>query len=139
MTSQRIRPRQSGFTLMEVLLVMVILVVLASFAVVAIGPMRRNALEKAAKAQVGMFHTPLESYMMDVGSYPTTLEALRSPPGDLSNPSKWQGPYLSTDVPLDPWEHQYQYQTPGAHNPDSYDVWTINPYNGQEIGNWTQR
>ena len=136
------RARRGGFTLMEVMLVMVILVVLASFAVVALGPMRKKANIKAAQAQIGMFRTPLEAFQVDTGNYPTTaegLDALRSPPGDLADPSKWSGPYLSTDVPLDPWRRPYQYASPGAHNPDSYDVWTVSPYDGSEIGNWGQQ
>jgi general secretion pathway protein G len=141
MMSQRIR-RQAGFTLMEVLLVMVILVVLASFAFVALGPIQRQTKLKQAKGQIGMFESPLGMYNMDIGTYPTTaqgLDALRSAPGDLANSTKWAGPYLNKDIPLDPWDRPYQYASPGAHNPDSFDVWTVSPYDGQEIGNWIQR
>ena len=132
--------RKSGFTLIEVLLVLVILVVLASLAVVAYGPIQRRANINAAKSQIGLFATPLQTYQLTVGSFPTTaqgLSALRAPPADLPNPQKWDGPYLGSDVPLDPWGNAYQYVSPGSHNPDSYDVWTTGP-DGSELGNWSQ-
>jgi len=141
---QRGSRRRRGFTLMEVLLVLVILVVLASLAVMAYGPVQRRANIDAAKSQIGLFKTPLDMYQMAIGSYPNSadgLEALRSPPVDLPNPMKWDGPYLNAPVPLDPWGNMYQYAFPGTYNPDSYDVWSMGPdcVNGTEddIGNWT--
>jgi general secretion pathway protein G len=135
--------RRGGFTLIEVLLVLVILVVLASLAVVAYGPIQRRANVNAAKSQIGLFKTPLQMYQMTVGGYPTTtqgLEALRTAPGDLPNPAKWDGPYLDSPVPSDPWDKPYQYVSPGTHNPDGYDVWSFGPdgVNGTEddVGNW---
>jgi general secretion pathway protein G len=140
MSSLRVRRREGGFTLIEVLLVMVILVVLASFALVAVGPMQRRYKLNQAKTQIGMFKTPLEAYNLDIGTYPATgdgLQALLFPPAGLMNPTKWQGPYLDSDqIPPDPWGNYYQYAYPGSHHSDGPDVWTISP-EGQEIGNWT--
>lgn len=134
--------RRRGFTLIEVLLVLVILVVLASLAVVAYGPIQRRANINAAKSQIGLFKTPLQTYQMTVGSYPQTLDALRAPPADLANPAKWDGPYLDSDVPLDPWGAPYYYAYPGSHSVDSYDLWSAGPdgVSGTEddIGNWTK-
>jgi general secretion pathway protein G len=133
--------RDRGFTLIEVLLVLVILVVLASLAVVAYGPIQRRYKVNAAKAQIGLFKTALETYQVTVESYPTTqegLQSLRYRPADAQEGSKWDGPYLDTEVPLDPWGHQYQYACPGQKNQDSFDVWTISP-DGQEIGNWNEQ
>jgi general secretion pathway protein G len=132
--------RDRGFTLIEVLLVLVILVVLASLAVVAYGPIQRRYKIDAAKAQIGLFKTALNTYEFSVGSFPsqqTGLQALRTRPADLQDVSKWDGPYLDSDVPLDPWNQPYQYRCPGIHNPDGFDVWTVTP-EGQEIGNWTE-
>jgi general secretion pathway protein G len=136
--------RRDGFTLIEVLLVMAILVVLASLVAVNVGSARRKAKLDAARSQVGMFKTPLQMYELAIGAYPTTaqgLEALRTGPGDLPDPAKWDGPYLESSVPLDPWNNPYQYVSPGTHNPDGYDVWSFGPdgINGTEddIGNWT--
>ena len=105
MKHSRERRRNRGFTLVEVLLVLIILVVLASMAVVAYLPMQRRAYIDAAKTQVGLFSTPLEMYQMTIGEFPSStqgLEALRFAPSDLPNPTKWNGPYLKSDVPKDP-------------------------------------
>jgi general secretion pathway protein G len=124
--------RQGGFTLIEVLLVLVILVVLASLAVVAYGPIQRKKDIDAARAQIGLFKTPLSLYQLHCGSFPPTLDALIQPSGD----PKWSGPYLDSPmVPLDPWGRPYQYAYPGQHNPITYDCWTISP-DGVEIGSW---
>jgi general secretion pathway protein G len=130
--------RRRGFTLVEVLLVLVILMIMASLTLLAIGPMQRKAYINSAKTQIGLFKTPLSAYQLDVGSLPASLEALRRPPADLPNPAKWAGPYLESEVPLDPWGHPYQYACPGQHNPDSYDIWSLGPdgTGNESIGNW---
>ena len=76
MLNSRSRRRQGGFTLIEVLLVLVILVVLASLAVVAYGPIQRRANINAAKSQIGLLKTPLQTYQLSIGSYPTTAQGL---------------------------------------------------------------
>lgn len=136
--------RRGGFTLMEVLLVLAILVVLASLVFVAYGPIQRKMKLDAAKSQIGLFKTPLQMYQMAIGAYPTTaqgLAALRTAPADLPNPAKWDGPYLDAPVPPDPWGNPYQYVSPGVHNTDSYDAWSYGPdgINGtdDDIGNWS--
>ena len=131
--------RNRGFTLIEVLLVLVILVVLASLAVVAYGPIQRKANINSAKTQAELLAQAIESYELQIGSYPSSqsgLTALRSPPGDLADPSKWDGPYLQRDIPKDPWGQDYKYAFPGEHNPKGFDVWTVSP-DGLQIGNWT--
>ncbi len=132
--------RDRGFTLIEVLLVLVILVVLASLAVMAYGPIRAKALENSARVQVDLFNTAIEAFQLDVGSYPsdqTGLQGLRTPPGDIPDASKWNGPYLSKDISPDPWGHPYTYTQHGTHNPSGFDVGTVTP-DGKEIGNWSE-
>jgi general secretion pathway protein G len=143
MIRSRHRRQRSGFTLIEVLLVLVILVILASFAAVQFTGVRRRANISAAATQVGLLKSALRQYEFSINSCPTTaqgLAALRNAPADLLNPAKWDGPYLESEVPLDPWDHPYQYASPGTHNPDGYDVWSDGPdgANGTEddIGNW---
>jgi general secretion pathway protein G len=135
-----------GFTLIEIMLVMAIIVIIASFAVVAIQRARGRAQINQAKIQVSAFDSAIELFCTDTGSYPTTsnqsgLQALRNCPSDLANPAKWgPTPYLKTDIPPDPWGREYQYCQPGRHNPDTFDVWSLGP-DGQDntaddIGNW---
>jgi len=144
MTLSHSRRRRGGFTLVEVLLVLVILVILVSLVVGGYTSAQKKANLNAAKAQIGLFETPLKMYYMDLNTYPTTdqgLEALRNPPGDLPNPDKWgPDPYLEKNIPLDPWGNPYQYEQPGRNNANSYDIWSFGP-NGadgddDDIGNW---
>ena len=134
------RRRKSGFTLIEVLLVLTILVILASFVVLQFTGIQQRANIQAAKTQVGLVADAVGLYEATVNSYPSSLQALRAAPQDLPDPTKWAGPYLKTDLGNDPWGNPYQYACPGTHNPDSFDVWSFGPdrVNGtpDDIGNW---
>lgn len=140
MAQSRPRRRKSGFTLIEVLLVLTILVILASFVVLQFTGIQQRANVQAAKTQVGLINDAVELYEATVSAYPSSLQSLRAAPQDLPDPSKWAGPYLKMDLGTDPWGNQYQYACPGAHNPDRFDVWSFGPdrVNGtpDDIGNW---
>jgi general secretion pathway protein G len=134
------RRARGGFTLMEVLLVLAILVILGSLAVGVFSGVQRNANINAARSQVGLIDSQLRQYQFDIGQYPTDLSALRSLPADVSDPNKWAGPYLDRDVPLDPWGREYMYNPNGGRNTDKPDVWSVGP-DGQDgtqddVGNW---
>ncbi|MBN2024883.1 MAG: type II secretion system major pseudopilin GspG [Pirellulales bacterium] len=137
--------RRRGFTLIEVLLVLAILVIIASFAVIALGPMQRSAYTRAALAQVKAFKSPLQAYRLDMKDFPSTaqgLEALRNVPNDAPNPDKWAGPYLDSPVPLDPWDQPYQYEYPGKHGQDLPDIWSFGADGidgtADDVGNWAE-
>jgi len=109
------RRRNAGFTLLELLVVIVIIGLLAAY----VGPKYFSQLGKSevtvAKAQIEAFEKSLDTYRLDVGRYPTTeegLNALMAAPPTAA--AKWNGPYLKKGVPLDPWGHAYQYRAPGS-------------------------
>lgn len=115
MNTQRISRRSQGFTLLELLVVMVIIGLLASY----VGPKYfaqvGKSEVKAAQAQINALEKALDTYRLDTGHYPGTeqgLEALMTQPA--SEP-KWQGPYLKKAVPPDPWGKPYIYKQPGEH------------------------
>ena len=108
------RRRRDGFTLIEVLLVLVILVVISSLGVVTYDGIRDRANVNATNVMVKLLESRLELYNNDVRSYPSTeqgLEALRTIPADLPRPDRWAGPYLKQNaVLIDPWDRPYQYE-----------------------------
>jgi len=112
--------RDRGFTLIEMLIVMVILGLLAAL----VGPRMFGKVgksrQKAAKAQIALLETALDTYRLDTSRFPTTdqgLQALRVKPSGIE---RWDGPYLPKDIPMDPWGHPYIYRSPGEHG--DYDI-----------------
>lgn len=121
------RKNRRGFTLMEVLLVLAILVILGSLVGVGIMRMQKNSSINAARAQVGMLESVVKTYAIDIGTCPTTqqgLAALSQQPTDLKNPAKWQGPYIDKAIPQDPWGNDYQYEQTA---PDQFRIWSMGP------------
>ena len=116
-----------GFTLVEILLVVVIIGVLAAMVVPNIAGRGEEARRSAARADIDAnLSSALDMYEMDNGRYPTTeqgLEALVSAPAANPAPRNWTGPYLKKrQVPKDPWGNPYVYRCPGTHNPGAYDL-----------------
>lgn len=106
--------RQAGFTLLELLVVIVIIGLLAAY----VGPKYFAQLGKSevtiAKAQIESFEKALDTYRLDVGRYPTTEEGLNALLTKPTDAPKWNGPYLKKAVPPDPWGHPYVYKSPGS-------------------------
>ena len=117
------RRRRNAFTLVEVLLVLAILVILGAMVGVGVTQVQKNANKKAAQGQVGMLDEVINLYRVDIGAFPQSLDDLNTPPQDLRNPDKWNGPYLKKDLPLDPWGNDYQYENQG----DDFRVWSLGP------------
>lgn len=132
---------QDGFTLLELLVVMVIIGLLASF----VGPRYFSQIGKSevksAKAQIDALEKALDQYRLDLGKYPTTEQGLVALVSKPANEAKWDGPYLKKTVPADPWGSQYAYKFPGEHG--EFDLWSFGK-DGQpggsgeneDINNW---
>lgn len=100
--------RGKGFTLIELLIVIVILGLLMSLVAPTMFSKVGSTKTKTAAVQMEMISTALDTYRLDMGDYPSTLNELRS-----STKPQWDGPYLPKDVPLDPWNNPYIYTVPG--------------------------
>ena len=116
---------RSGFTLIEILVVIVVIAILATLVAPNVFRHVGSAKDATARSQIEMFGAALDAYRLDNGRYPSSeqgLEALwREPQGD-PRPTNWRGPYLRKEVPLDPWDHAYIYKAPGVVNPTGYDL-----------------
>jgi general secretion pathway protein G len=128
-----------GFTLVELLLVLVILGVLAAIVIPKFSGRTQQAKIQATVTQISTFRTALDAFEVDNGYYPkgrSGLQDLIVMPRDAQN---WRGPYLQSDrIPADPWGGEYSYECPGKNNPTSYDVFSSGPPGeNMIIGNWT--
>ena len=105
--------RGYGFTLMELLIVLVIVGLMAALVGPALYQRINPAKETAARTQIQGFTTALDSFFIDVGRYPTTPEGLNALRVKPEGATKWNGPYLKKEVPRDPWGTAYVYRSPG--------------------------
>ena len=112
---------RKGFTLVEMLVVMVILALIAALVGPRLFPKLGKGKQSAAKAQIELLGQGLDHFRLDTGRYPNTQEGLNAL---LINPGieKWDGPYLKKDMPKDPWNKSYMYQSPGTHG--EYDLYS---------------
>lgn len=135
---------QRGFTLIEIMLVVIIIGVLAAMVVPNITGRSEQARMTAARTDIeSNLTTALDMYHMDTGKFPTTeqgLNALLTEPTAAPVPSQWNGPYLKKKkMPKDPWGHEYVYAAPGTHNPESYDLSSLGPDGSEsqdDVTNW---
>jgi general secretion pathway protein G len=128
------KPNERGFTLIEIMVVIIILGILASVVVVKVTGRVEEARRTQAKVQIENFRTALGMYKLDNGSYPSTeqgLNALVEPPTVGTLPRKWrEGGYLEKKkIPLDPWKNEYVYLSPGIH--DDFDISSYGDDNAQ--------
>ena len=137
--NRNLRSSSQGFTLVELLLVLVILGILAAIVLPRFTNRTKQAQIAATQTQIATFKTALDAYEVDNGYYPkgkSGLMDLIQQPRDAQN---WRGPYLQSDsIPLDPWHNAYIYECPGRHNPSSYDISSLGPPGKDAvIANWT--
>lgn len=138
----RARSHRKGFTLIEVLLVLIILVIIGSLAANVFTGTQDRASINAAQTQVTtLVPTAINLYRLHMNKYPSKLEELWEKPSDQDEQEMWGGPYLEPLKP-DPWGNAYEYLAEGKHNSDKYDFWSAGPdgKSGTEddIGNWEE-
>jgi len=124
--NSELRTRRHAFTLVELMLVVTIIGILAALVIPKIAGKGEEAREKAAYSDIhGGIKSALDSYEVDNGFYPKSLQDLLQQP---SNAKNWHGPYFDPPVlPKDPWGNPYVYYYPGKHNPTGYDLLSIGP------------
>ncbi len=133
-----------GFTLIELMLVVIILGILVAAVVPRLVGRSEQARRETAKSDIkGSLALALDMYELDNGQYPSTaqgLEALQNKPSLPPVPANWNGSYLKKKAPLDPWGHPYAYSSPGTHNSDDYDLYSMGPDGVEggddDIANW---
>jgi general secretion pathway protein G len=117
--------RRSGFTLLELVVVIIVLGLLAGLVAPQIIGRLSDAKSTTARTQIELLSVALDGYRLDNGNYPTTdqgLAALRDKPTRPPVPSNWRGPYLRKAVPVDPWGRPYLYRFPGEKNAGAFDL-----------------
>jgi len=110
---------QRGFTLVELLLVLVILALIAGLVLPGIIGKAESAKAKAASSQISRISMSVESFYLDTGNTPSSLDELVNEPADASG---WNGPYIKNSLLKDPWGQEYIYRVPGEHG--DFDIYS---------------
>ena len=135
--------RSAGFTLLEIMVVVIVIGVLAATIIPQFMTTTTDAKVSAAKADISQLENAIERFNLHMDRFPTSDEGLKvlveAPPGD---DKKWRGPYIKL-LRDDPWGNPYQYRVPGTHHPTTFDVWSqgADKQDGGEgpntdVGNW---
>lgn len=141
----RSRRQSEGFTLIEVMVVVIILGILAATIIPQFGKTTHDAKVATAKANIKMLESALERFFLTMDRYPKTEEGLQVlvvlPQGAAE---EWRGPYIKEVIP-DPWRRPYAYRSPGLHGAKTFDLWSRGADgsdggegDGADITNWRQ-
>lgn len=114
----RTGPGAAGFTLLELLVVILIIGLLTGIVAPRFMSQIARSETTTAKAQIDAFDKALQSFRIDVGRYPTSGEGLKALVESPANELRWRGPYLKDTVPLDPWSRPYEYRLPSTRGKD---------------------
>jgi general secretion pathway protein G len=119
------RKSEKGFTLIELIVVVVILALLAAVVGPKIAGKLSQSKEKIAKIQISQLEGALQYFSFEIGRYPTTAEGLEALVRDPGTSEAWKGPYLEKELPKDPWQKPYVYRYPGTHG--DFDLFSVGP------------
>lgn len=126
MTSEKYRNSERGFTLIELIVVLVILTLLAAVVAPNVIKHMMTSRSQVARIQISEFEGALEMFAFDMGRYPTTSEGLEALVSNPGNVEAWKGPYLKKGLPMDPWGKPYVYRIPGTHG-TAFDLFSYGP------------
>jgi len=141
-TRRNLATRQRGFTLVEMLLVLVILATLAAVVVPKFAGRSKQAKVTATKSQISNLEIAIDSFEIDMGYFPKAGNDLRDLVAEpnSNNVQDWHGPYLKKGIPRDPWGNDYVYNYPAKMNIGSYDIYSGGPDmktgTDDDITNW---
>lgn len=134
------RRQRSGFTLIEIMVVVIIIAALAGMVVPRLWSISDDAKRNIARADIASLSTGIRMFRFHCERFPTSDEGLD---GLLTQPASlpaWKGPYIEKK-PLDPWKRKYQYRCPGSHNQTGFDLWSQGPDEQKaddDITNWEE-
>ncbi len=138
--------KQKGFTLLEIMVVVVIMGLLASVVATNVMGSKEEASIQKAQIDIKSLDEALEMYKLDNHKYPTTeqgLDALVNKPTSSPEPKNYRSGGYIKDLPLDPWDNDYVYIYPGVHNNRGFDIYSMGPDGEPEtdddIGNWKDK
>lgn len=144
--TRRRKPHEVGFTLVELMVVIVIIGLLATVVIINVLPSQDRAMTEKARADVAVLEQAVESYRLDNFSFPRTedgLQALVAAPGGLQRPERYRPGGYVRRLPQDPWGNPYQYAQPGRRG-GAFDIWSFGADgreggegNDADIGNWS--
>ena len=131
---------RSGFTLIEVMVVVIIIAALAGMVLPRLLHTADEAKRDIAKGDIANISVAIKLFWLHNGRYPTSEEGLKALLSKPTAARNWRGPYLEKR-PLDPWHREYQYRCPGSKNVDGFDLWSLGPDEANAdgvVGNWEE-
>jgi len=133
--------KKGGFTLIELMVVVIIIAALAGMVLPRVLPMSDEAKRNIAKGDIANISLALKMYRLHNDRYPSATEGLNALMQRPSSARNWNGPYLEKR-PLDPWRREYRYNYPGAQNTIGFDLWSLGPdeqSSSDDVTNWEDR